>query len=198
MKKIGIAAVLLIAIIFFLSGTGNSDDQYFEEIEEYWNDRNDFYKTSQASPFVEKGVVYKKASRFETDVEYKVRGELERFSSRETITLGNSDGTSTTYLKFATVKFKINGAQQSLLILKALGFGTQYLLAFGDDTSGEDTYGGGRYLDVEIGKSDLIDLDFNKSYNPYCAYFADLKCPLPPRENLLDVAVRAGEKNYTH
>ena len=93
------------------------------------------------------------------------------------------------------VNFKIEGKPCSLLLLKALGFGNQYLLAFGDDTSGDTTYGGGRYLDVVVGKSNEIILDFNKAYNPYCAYFDDFTCPLPPTENLLEVAINAGEKS---
>ncbi|MEM7297260.1 MAG: DUF1684 domain-containing protein, partial [Bacteroidota bacterium] len=69
---------------------------------------------------------------------------------------------------------------------------------FGDETSGETTYGAGRYLDLEIGKSDQVVIDFNKAYNPYCAYFPDFTCPLPPRENLLTVVIEAGEKDYQY
>jgi uncharacterized protein (DUF1684 family) len=70
-------------------------------------------------------------------------------------------------------------------------------LAFADATSANETYGAGRYLDVKkIPGASSIILDFNQSYNPYCAYSEKYSCPFPPRENVLKIAVRAGEKKY--
>lgn len=198
MKKAWLIFVPIALVVFFMTRSGGSDEAYIQEIAAFWEDRNDFFRTSEASPFVQKNEAYKEVSYFEPSSSYKVNGKLRRFTKRETLTLGNSDGTTTTYLKFATVDFKIGGEPCSLLVLKALGFGSQYLLAFGDDTSGNTTYGGGRYLDVSIGKSDQLILDFNKAYNPYCAYFDDFTCPLPPVENLLSVPIEAGEKNYPY
>ncbi|MEQ8627536.1 DUF1684 domain-containing protein [Ekhidna sp.] len=198
MKKAWLILIPVALVIFFMIQSGGNDESYILEINQYWEDRHDFFKTSQASPFVQKKVEYQEVEYFEPNPDYKVNGTLDRLTKRETLTLGNSDGSTTTYLRFANVKFKIKGQSCSLLILKALGFGNQYLLAFGDGTSGDTTYGGGRYLDIAIGKSDQITLDFNKAYSPYCAYFEDFTCPLPPRENLLDVAIEAGEKNYPY
>jgi uncharacterized protein (DUF1684 family) len=72
-------------------------------------------------------------------------------------------------------------------------------LPFTDLTSGEETYTAGRYIDLSF--EDIIDnkvvIDFNKAYNPYCAYVSGkYNCPIPPRENTLSVAILAGEKNY--
>ena len=70
-------------------------------------------------------------------------------------------------------------------------------LAFADETSAVDTYGAGRYLDVKkVPGSNTIVLDFNQAYNPYCAYVDKFSCPLPLPENLLKLAIRAGEKIY--
>ncbi|MCI0396478.1 MAG: DUF1684 domain-containing protein, partial [Chloroflexi bacterium] len=72
---------------------------------------------------------------------------------------------------------------------------------FRDTTNGQETYGAGRYLDShrpglnQLGP-DRFEVDFNYSYNPYCAYSEYYSCPLPPRENWLKVPIRAGEKNY--
>jgi uncharacterized protein (DUF1684 family) len=70
-------------------------------------------------------------------------------------------------------------------------------LAFADKTSAVESYGSGRYLEVkkQPGAGSMV-LDFNKAYNPYCAYVDGYSCPFPPKENTLDVFVRAGEKNY--
>ena len=198
MKKAWLIFIPVAVVIFVITRSESSGQDYQNEIDDFWKDRHDFFRTSEASPFVQKGQEYSEVSYYEPNMDFKVKGKLDRFTKRETLKLGNSDGTTTTYLKFGLVSFKINGKESSLLILKTLGFGNQYLLAFGDDTSGETTYGGGRYMDVLIGKSDLVDLDFNKAYNPYCAYFEDFTCPLPPIENLLEIPIEAGEKNYAY
>jgi hypothetical protein len=65
---------------------------------------------------------------------------------------------------------------------------------FGDLTNGTESYGGGRYLDIDRTASGVYDLDFNRAFNPYCVYNATYDCPIPPRENRLAVAIRAGEK----
>ncbi|MFK7952410.1 MAG: DUF1684 domain-containing protein, partial [Ekhidna sp.] len=141
---------------------------------------------------------YQEVEFFTVKPEFKVSATLDRLSKREVVSITNSDGSVVKYIKFARARFKLNGEEHSLLILKPLGFGNQFLTAFGDETSGESTYGGGRYLDLVIGKSDRIEIDFNKAYNPYCAYMADFLCPLPPKENFLSVSIEAGEKNYPY
>lgn len=198
MKRALLIAIPIGIIIFYFSQIGGASEGYIQEMEDYWNDRHDFFATSTASPFVQKETTYKEVDYYPPNPDYRVNGKLVRYTTREIVSIGNSDGTVTNYLKFAQANFKIEGQQQSLLILKALGFGNQYLTAFGDETSGETTYGGGRYLDLIIGKSDQILIDFNKAYNPYCAYFDDYTCPLPPKENLLTVRIEAGEKVYPH
>ena len=71
-------------------------------------------------------------------------------------------------------------------------------LPFTDLTSGDGSYGGGRFLDTTIPKGDTIVLDFNKAYNPYCAYNSAYSCPIPPKENDLLVRVEAGVKAFEH
>ncbi|MCK5678470.1 MAG: DUF1684 domain-containing protein, partial [Flavobacteriaceae bacterium] len=69
-------------------------------------------------------------------------------------------------------------------------------LPFTDKTNGESTYGGGRYLDLKIPDGDTTVIDFNKAYNPYCAYNHKYSCPIPPKANQLDVEINAGVKAY--
>ena len=71
-------------------------------------------------------------------------------------------------------------------------------LLFTDLTNGEDTYGGGRYIDLRIPSGDTIVIDFNKAHNPACAYDSTLSCPIPPKENDLNLRVEAGEKYLVH
>ncbi len=191
---------LALIVIFLSLGFcgGNSSDVYLRELATFRNNKHDFFKNSKGSPFVQKGIEYKGASYFGGNTKYKVNARLNRLSKREILTLSNSNGTNANYLKFAMTNFKLAGQEHTLLLLKTPGFGNQYLMAFADQTSGITTYGGGRYLDLIIGKSDRIEIDFNKAYNPYCAYSPEFLCPLPPRENILSVAIEAGEKTYDY
>jgi hypothetical protein len=69
-------------------------------------------------------------------------------------------------------------------------------LPFRDATSGKESYGAARYVDLKVEHDDEYAVDFNYAYNPYCAYSEDYTCPLPPQENWLSVAIRAGERKY--
>lgn len=195
MKKAVFVLIPLALLVFMFTQSGSSDE-YTNEIEKFREERHDFFKSSQASPFIQNNVDYEPITFFPIEPSYRVRARLERLTTRETVSITNSDGTQSKYLKFARANFELNGSDHSLLILKALGFGNQYLTAFLDETSAISSYGGGRYLDLAIGKSDQIEIDFNKAYNPYCAYVEDYLCPLPPRENYLSTAIEAGEKDY--
>lgn len=196
MKKVLFVVIPVALVVFFIFQGAGSDDEYLKSIKEFREEKHRFLKDSEGSPFVQKKINYKPVEFFPPDPSLKVNATLERLTSRETVSIANSDGSNVKYLKFANAEFKLRGKEYSLLILKALGFGNQYLTAFIDQTSGESTYGGGRYLDVVVGKSNKVVLDFNKAYNPYCAYSAEYLCPLPPRENFLEVAIEAGEKDY--
>jgi hypothetical protein len=102
------------------------------------------------------------------------------------------------------VSFQVNGTDLSLVVyqneqlMQDTAFENYLFLPFTDLTNGEESYGGGRYLDLEISKlkNNSILIDFNKAYNPYCAYASGYNCPVPPRENNLPIAIRAGEKVY--
>jgi uncharacterized protein (DUF1684 family) len=73
----------------------------------------------------------------------------------------------------------------------------ELFLPFRDATSGRETYGAGRYLEVDPPDADgRVVVDFNLAYNPYCAYNPDWSCPIPPGENWLDVPIRAGERTF--
>jgi len=79
----------------------------------------------------------------------------------------------------------------------AAGHGASLFIPFRDATSGGGTYGAGRYLDLIENTTGIYDLDFNRAYNPYCAYNDRFSCPLPPGENTLEVPILAGEKIYS-
>lgn len=203
MKKIAyFAGIIVLLVVIYTSLTGGSNDQsYREAVADIRADRVRFLKSSEQSPFQQFDKKYQPVAYFPINSEYKVRANLERIQSPTRMAIQNSDGTTTTYSRFAYAHFKLEGQDLRLLILKPAGFGSlpnTYFTAFADDTSGSTTYGGGRYLDLDIGKSDNIEIDFNLAYNPYCAYVEEYSCPFPPPENVLPLKIEVGEKSYPH
>ena len=93
------------------------------------------------------------------------------------------------------LKFKLNGKNYSLQPVEEDG---RYFIIFRDLTSKNDTYGVGRFLYAEKSKDNKIILDFNKAENPPCAYTTFATCPIPPKQNRLQTAIKAGEKRYDH
>jgi hypothetical protein len=98
--------------------------------------------------------------------------------------------------------FQIKGKSYQLNVyqgqdlIKKEGYEDYLFLPFLDDTNGEGSYGGGRYIDLRIPKGDTIVIDFNSAYNPYCAYNEKYSCPIVPRDNYIETEVKAGVKAF--
>jgi hypothetical protein len=100
-----------------------------------------------------------------------------------------------------SLAFTLAGEQCKLLAFADEGSLTRLFVPFYDLTNGTETYRGGRYLEIDRTATGIYDLDFNHATNPYCVYNTSYDCPIPPRENRLTVAVRAGETlppSYDH
>lgn len=205
MKKqniIILVAVIVAIITIFYSFRGSQDQSaYMEKIQEEREEKDRFMRTSSESPFInDTTLTYAGLKHYPPDVKYKITATLTPIESKKVVVLATSDGKEERYLEFAYAEFDLDGYHNKLLILEMMAMGPikgKLFLAFGDETSGVETYGAGRYLDItKTPGSNTITLDFNQAYNPYCAYSDNFSCPLPPRENLLRVAIRAGEKIY--
>jgi uncharacterized protein (DUF1684 family) len=106
-----------------------------------------------------------------------------------------STGSAREYLKYGQFTFDVNGEAATLQVYQDADDG-YFFLPFVDATAPEETYGAGRYLDIEPTAGGQFTIDFNYAYNPYCAYSDRWSCPIPPKENRLTVRIEAGEKNY--
>jgi uncharacterized protein (DUF1684 family) len=121
--------------------------------------------------------------------------EPELLDPQELVEMQTSTGDEATYLRWARVSFEADGQRATLTVYRDPGSGALFL-PFQDATGGEETYGAGRYLEVEEGPDGSLHIDFNYAYNPYCAYSDGWSCPMPLAENRLRMAIRAGEKIY--
>ncbi|NUO78883.1 DUF1684 domain-containing protein [candidate division KSB1 bacterium] len=140
---------------------------------------------------------------FPVDLKYRFEGAIKKFEQPDTLALATSDGRLKKALRYGTFSFSLEGRQHQLEVYRLLSLPAQYanylFIPFTDLTSGEEAYGGGRYLDLEEQKDNQYVVDFNLAYNPSCAYGRkDFSCPVPPRSNALDVRIAAGEKNWKH
>lgn len=204
MKKqsIFIIVIVIVVIVSLLYSFLGSEDQtaYIDEIRQEREEKDQFMRTSKESPFAGKTESFKELNYYPADIRYKITADLTPIQNKKVVLLSTSDGKEERYVEYAYAEFDLNGYHNKLLILEMIDMGPvrgKLFLPFGDETSAGETYGAGRYLDVEkVQGSNSITLDFNKAYNPYCAYAEEFSCPFPPPENLLKVAIRAGEKVY--
>jgi uncharacterized protein (DUF1684 family) len=201
-KNILLLIFLTVALISIIYSFMGSQDQtaYVNEIEKEREDKDRFMRTSAESPFVENTERFEGLQFYPADIRYKITASLSPVQNKKSVVLGTNDGKEQRYIEYAHAEFDLDGYHHSLLILEVVDMGPfrgKLFLAFGDETSAMETYGAGRYLDVSKAPgSNTITLDFNKAYNPYCAYADKYSCPFPPSENLLKVPIKAGEKKY--
>lgn len=139
---------------------------------------------------------------FAPDSTYLITAKLTRTPEALPFFMPTSTGGQTEETVYGKISFVLEGKMHELEVYRNMELMQQekyknYLfLPFSDRTNGEETYEGGRYLDLTVPEGDTILLDFNKAYNPYCAYNAKYSCPLVPKQNRLDTEIRAGVKAF--
>ena len=193
----GIVPLILISIFlsiaYYLYNSTLEYEQYSIILDDYRQERNDFLNNSSSSPL--KGSGYK-LSYYDPNVNFKVIAVVSENENTDTITLATSTGSIERFLDFADLSFKLGRSKYSLPVYKYLeGVNKGDLFfCFLDKTNSTSTYPGGRYIDIEFENANRIELDFNKSYNPYCVYNEEYSCPIPSSENYIDMEILAGEK----
>ena len=193
----GIVPLILISIFlsiaYYLYNSRLEYEQYSIILDDYRQERNDFLNNSSSSPL--KGSGYK-LSYYDPNVNFKVIAIVSENENTDTITLATSTGSIERFLDFADLSFKLGRSKYSLPVYKYLqGINKGDLFfCFLDKTNSTSTYPGGRYIDIEFENAKRIELDFNKSYNPFCVYNEEYSCPIPSSENYIDMEILAGEK----
>lgn len=139
---------------------------------------------------------------YPVDKKFLVNARFEKIADSASVTMKTSKAMEKSFKRFGYIYFKYNHSAYRLTLYQSLkempGYEDYLFLPFTDAGSGEASYAGGRYIDLRMGdiRKGKILLDFNKAYNPYCAYTIGYNCPIPPRENSLPFEVSAGEKNF--
>lgn len=141
---------------------------------------------------------------FSPDNEWKLKCDCESATDAKPFEMPTYSGVTRTYILHSIATCMYKNAEIKLHLYKNINqpinplYKNNLLLPFKDFTNGDITYGGGRYINLLVTeiKNGQIEIDFNKAYNPWCAYSDGYNCPIPPKENHVAMEIRAGEKNY--
>ena len=139
---------------------------------------------------------------FPIDYKYNVKAQLTKLENLPKIKIKTSTGKVSDYVIYGKLSFNIENKPYELSVYlseRLVGSDRKngvLFLPFTDLSSGEETYGGGRYIVLDIPEGNELDVNFNMAYNPYCVYNPDHSCPIPPLENDLPVKILAGEMMY--
>lgn len=177
---------------------------YNSEIEKYRTGINIKLLYGESTPLLpEQQKEFKGLKYFAPDMDYLVEATLIKAGKQEDVIMKTSGERTPVYVKYGTVNFTIKGnactlsVYQNKKMLELSQDTSSLFIPFRDETCGHESYGGGRYIDCEIpAGGDKVMIDFNKAYNPYCAYNHSYSCVIPPEENRLKVRIEAGEKAF--
>lgn len=193
-----VAIVIIAAFAYTLTST-DSPEAYIEKVEAERERQFKFIRFNAESPLTEsQKQSFTKLEFYPIDPTYKVKALMVPIENKKVREVPLTDGSKERYIEHSWAEFEIQGKPQRLLLMQSMDESDKrnFFLAFADETSGVETYGGGRYINARQDGKSSITLDFNLAYNPYCAYNPDYACPIPPRENILEIPIPAGEKNY--
>ncbi|MCF6222542.1 MAG: DUF1684 domain-containing protein [Flavobacteriaceae bacterium] len=198
MKRLIILSLFLMNMNMFAQ-----QNKQIKEAQKFQNKLNKEFSDKEKSPLMEvdlKG--FKSLDFFKIDTNFIVKAKLKLFKNSKPFKMQTTTNRLPIYKVYASATFKINDKEfvlhiyQSQKLLLTDNFEDLLFLPFTDKTNGDSTYGGGRYIDLDIPENDTIIINFNKAYNPYCAYNSKFSCPIPPSTNHLNIEIKAGVKAF--
>ncbi len=182
-----------------LSQNLHAQNEYMATILEFQHELNEEYKNPDESPLSAKErKAFEEHHFFSIDEKYHVLAKFEKLPLQRLFQMKTTANSIKDYDVYGVATFSLDGKEYQLNIYQSHQLRTQekykdhLFLPFTDQTNGTETYGGGRYIDLKIPAGNTIELDFNKAYNPYCAYSTGYACPIPPKENNLKAEIKAG------
>ena len=201
MKKSMLLLSYVLIIPFILKS--QVDSSVIREVTNFQTELNRSYADSVESPLLkEDRLVFKGLDFYPIQADFRIKAKFVRTNDEKPFKMLTTTERRPDYIKYGEVTFILMGNQvklniyQNIQLIKKVGFENYLFLPFTDLTNGEETYGGGRYIDLRIPAKDSITIDFNQAYNPYCAYNHRYSCPIPPKENNLEIKVKAGVKVF--
>ncbi len=200
--------ITILALIFFAGGVGAQTFYGTNDLKIFREGREKEFRSKDESPLkTEDFAGFKGLSYFPENKKFVFKADFTRTSDEKYFQMPTSSGKSKKFVKFGVLSFNLNGKEQKLNVYQADAdvlkkypeYADLLFVPFKDLTNGKETYGGGRYIDIKMPEENAVTLNFNLAYNPNCAYGSDrYNCPIPPKENVLQVKIKAGEKVYEY
>ncbi len=170
---------------------------------EFQREINAEYKDATTSPLKDKDrKSFRSLDFFKFDSTYVVKARLERTPNSKWFNMKTTTDRISKERVYGVLYFDLKGEQYQLNVyqgeelMTTEGYENYLFLPFLDETNGIESYGGGRYIDAKIPEGNTMVIDFNKAYNPYCAYNDKYSCPIVPRKNYLKTKIEAGVKAF--
>ena len=192
MKKL----VLLFWFFISLSWAQESSSDFQKKLNESYSDSN-------KSPLTPEDLkVFSSLDFYPIDQKYIVESQFVRVRNEKVFEMKTTTDRLPKYKKYGTIYFELEGKKlslnvyQNLDLIKKPEYKDYLFLPFSDLTCGKESYIGGRYIDLRIPEGRTLEIDFNKAYNPYCAYNHKYSCPIVPLENDLEIEIKAGVKKF--
>ena len=201
MKKV----LFLISLTLLITNCNKPKPTYEETIKQFQYELNTQYADAEESPLTKEDLPhFKSLDFFDIDQTYQIEATLELTPKSPIFEMQTTTDRLPLFKKYGIAHFTMNGQKCSLSLYEsqdfqnALEHDNLLFVPYNDVSNGTSSYSGGRFIDVETPSagSNTITIDFNKSYNPYCAYNHKYSCPIPPSENNLQVAILVGVKSY--
>lgn len=194
----------LLIFSFFIAFTSIAQSNHVKDVQNHQYKQNLKFHSKNTSPLTEEGLKkFKSLDFFTIDKKFRIKATLIKTPNAPIFEMPTTTNRKPLYKKYGTLIFTVDGKKQQLNIYQSQDFRDptykdNLFLPFTDKTSGQGSYAGGRYIDMLTTdeKDGKIYIDFNKAYNPYCAYSGRYSCPITPKENHITVAIKAGVKAY--
>lgn len=195
---------LISAVFLFVVSIAFSQEKFdSSSVAEFQKTMNTEFADAEKSPLTEEDRKhFKSLEYFTINEKFAVVATFVKSKGEKSFEMKTTTDRTPMYVKYGELHFKLDGKYfkldvfQNLDLIKRKGFKDHLFLPFSDLTSGNESYIGGRYIDMKIPKGKTILIDFNKAYNPYCAYNPKYSCPIVPLQNDLMTEIKAGVKKF--
>jgi len=207
-KCVGVVIVIIsfISLLFLVSCNKDSYDDpemkaYFDELVKERKEKDYSFQFDSASPFNrDTSIVYQPLKYYEPNPDFIFKSKFHTYDVQDTVVIFGTKGEQRPAILVGSLDLNYDDEIYKVNVYKSFGkTGEEYYsIWFTDMTTGKTTYGVGRYLDFELNDDPefIYTIDFNKAYNPYCAYSHLFTCPIPREEDYIDLEIEAGEKNF--
>ncbi len=194
---------MFLIFVFLLGTVYGQKSSDIQRVLSFQEKINEEFASKETTPLTAQDFQnFKALDFFKIDTSFCLKAKFVRTPHETPFIMQTTTGREPLYVKYGEAHFRLQEKKIVLNIYQNQGLINQpeykdYLfLPFTDLTNGTSTYSGGRFIDLKIPDGDMILIDFNTAYNPYCAYNERYSCPIPPEENHLDLPVRVGVKKY--